>query len=148
MECWNKEKSEDWVLAKRGVLDSLDPLLQYSSTPAFIFTGTNPMPKEDRPQKPLYYEILGLVLGAVGILILLALFSHHPADPSFSSPQMGDLPIKNWVGKIGSYSSSFLFECAGPGLFLARFHLSSTGRLFFPQRLPFPHLPGMPPAIF
>ncbi len=78
------------------------------------------MPKEDRPQKPIYYEILGLVLGAVGILILLALISHHPADPSFSSPQMGDLPIKNWVGKIGSYSSTFLFESLG----LASFWLS------------------------
>jgi S-DNA-T family DNA segregation ATPase FtsK/SpoIIIE len=78
------------------------------------------MPKEEPQKKSVYFEILGLVLGAVGILILLALISHHSTDPSFSSPQMGDLPIKNWVGKIGSYLSNFLFEFLG----LASFWLS------------------------
>ena len=78
------------------------------------------MSKEEPPQKSIYFEILGLALGAVGILILLALLSHHPADPSFSSPQTGDLHINNWVGKIGSYSSTFLFEWLG----LASFWLS------------------------
>ncbi|MGA3083561.1 MAG: DNA translocase FtsK 4TM domain-containing protein [Thermodesulfobacteriota bacterium] len=78
------------------------------------------MAKEENPPKSIYFEILGLALGAVGILILLALISHHSTDPSFSSTQMGDLPIKNWVGKIGSYSSTFLFEFLG----LASFWLS------------------------
>ncbi len=78
------------------------------------------MAKEETSPKPIYYEILGLCLGAVGILILLALISHHPTDPSFSSHQVGDLPITNWVGKIGSYLSAFLFEFLG----LASFWLS------------------------
>jgi DNA segregation ATPase FtsK/SpoIIIE, S-DNA-T family len=71
------------------------------------------LPKEDRPQKPIYYEILGLFLGALGVLLLLSLLSHHPADPSFSSPQMANWPVKNWIGKFGSYLSSFLFEWLG-----------------------------------
>ncbi|MBI5605004.1 MAG: DNA translocase FtsK [Deltaproteobacteria bacterium] len=78
------------------------------------------MPKEDTPQRSITYEILGLALGAVGILLLLALLSHHPADPSFSSPPMANWPIKNWVGKFGSYLSTFLFEWLG----LASFWLS------------------------
>ncbi|MFH0786735.1 MAG: DNA translocase FtsK, partial [Pseudomonadota bacterium] len=78
------------------------------------------MSKEDAPQKSLYYEILGLVLGAVGVLLFLCLISHHPSDPSFGSPQIADFPIKNWVGKVGSFLSDFLYEWLG----LASFWLS------------------------
>jgi DNA segregation ATPase FtsK/SpoIIIE, S-DNA-T family len=78
------------------------------------------LPKEDTPQKSIYYEILGLVLGAMGILLLLSLISHNSSDPSFGSPQMAGLPIKNWVGKVGAFFSGFLFEWLG----LASFWLS------------------------
>jgi DNA segregation ATPase FtsK/SpoIIIE, S-DNA-T family len=71
------------------------------------------MAKEQSSQKFLYHEILGLVLAAVGILLLLSLISHHPTDPSFSSPQLSTIPVKNWVGKVGSYLSTFLFEWLG-----------------------------------
>jgi len=71
------------------------------------------MPKEDTPPKSLYYEILGLVLGAVGILLLLCLLSHNPSDPSFGSPQIAGTPIKNWVGKVGSFLSDFMYEWLG-----------------------------------
>jgi S-DNA-T family DNA segregation ATPase FtsK/SpoIIIE len=69
--------------------------------------------KEESPNKSIYYEILGLVLGALGILLLLSLLSHHPTDLSFSSPQAGVLSIKNWIGKFGSYLSAFLFDWLG-----------------------------------
>jgi S-DNA-T family DNA segregation ATPase FtsK/SpoIIIE len=70
------------------------------------------MPKEDS-NRSIYYEILGLVLGALGILLLLALLSHHPADPSFSSPQGETLLVKNWIGKFGAYLSAFLYDWLG-----------------------------------
>jgi S-DNA-T family DNA segregation ATPase FtsK/SpoIIIE len=78
------------------------------------------LPKKDTIQKSIYYEILGLVLGAVGVLLLLCLISHHSSDPSFGSPQVAGMPVKNWVGKVGSFLSDFLFEWLG----LASFWLS------------------------
>ncbi|MBA4393454.1 MAG: cell division protein FtsK [Desulfobacca sp.] len=78
------------------------------------------MPKEDTPPQSIYYEILGLVLGAVGVLLFLCLISHNSSDPSFGSPQIAGMPIKNWVGKVGSFLSDFLFEWLG----LASFWLS------------------------
>jgi DNA segregation ATPase FtsK/SpoIIIE, S-DNA-T family len=78
------------------------------------------MTKEESPQNSIYYEILGLVLGALGILLLLCLLSHSSSDPSLGSPQTAGMPIKNWVGKVGSYLSDFLYEWLG----LASFWLS------------------------
>jgi S-DNA-T family DNA segregation ATPase FtsK/SpoIIIE len=82
------------------------------------------MPKEETPQKSISYEILGLVLGALGILLLLCLISHNSSDPSLGSPQIAGAPVNNWVGKVGSYLSDFLFEWLG----LAAFWL---GIIFF-----------------
>ncbi len=97
------------------------------------------MSKEDRPQKPIYYEILGLFLGALGVLLLLSLLSHHPADPSFSSPQMTNWPVKNWIGKFGSYLSSFLFEWLGLASFWLCFILFQlTGFSFRKEPHPSP----------
>lgn len=79
------------------------------------------MPKEEPPKKSIIFEILGLVLGAIGILLLLCLLSHNPEDPSFSSPHASGLAIKNWVGKIGSYLSDFLFDWLGLASFWVSF---------------------------
>lgn len=75
------------------------------------------MPKEERPKRTIFYEILGLILGAAGLLLLLMLISHHPSDPSWSSPQVLGQPVKNWVGKVGSYLSALLFEWLGLAAF-------------------------------
>ncbi len=100
---------------------SINPLLQYSITPCFYDSQELTLClKKTVLKNPSIMKSWGWSWGPWGYLILLALISHHPADPSFSSPQMGDLPIKNWVGKIGSYSSTFLFESLG----LASFWLS------------------------
>jgi len=71
------------------------------------------MAAKDDSQKHLTYEILGLFLGALGILLFLSLLSHHPADPSLNVPQAGNLAVKNWIGKTGSYASAFLFDFLG-----------------------------------
>lgn len=75
--------------------------------------GNGTLAKEDTPQRSIHYEILGLFLGALGILLLLSLLSHHPSDPSFSSPPTANWEVKNWIGRFGSYLSSFLFEYLG-----------------------------------
>lgn len=71
------------------------------------------MAKEDTPQRSIHYEILGLFLGALGVLLLLSLLSHHPSDPSFSSPPTANWEVKNWIGRFGSYLSSFLLDWLG-----------------------------------
>ncbi|MEW6184944.1 MAG: DNA translocase FtsK 4TM domain-containing protein [Thermodesulfobacteriota bacterium] len=96
------------------------------------------MPKEEIQKRPIAYEILGLVLGALGILLLLALISHHPADPSLSSPQAAGLPVKNWVGKAGSYFSAFLFEWLGLATFWLCFIFFQLAVFSF-RREPHPH---------
>jgi S-DNA-T family DNA segregation ATPase FtsK/SpoIIIE len=78
------------------------------------------MPKEETSTRSIYYEILGLALGALGIFLFLGLISHSSSDPSFGSPQMAGAPVKNWVGTVGSYLSDFLYEWLG----LAAFWLS------------------------
>ena len=74
------------------------------------------MPKEPK-NKSLYYEILGIFLGALGLGLLLSLLSHQTVDPSFNSPPAGNMAVNNWIGRIGSYSSAFLFDWLGLAAF-------------------------------
>ena len=52
-------------------------------------------------------------MAALTLLLALGLFTHHPADPSFSAPEAGRQAVQNWTGRLGSYLSSFLFESLG-----------------------------------
>jgi S-DNA-T family DNA segregation ATPase FtsK/SpoIIIE len=96
------------------------------------------LPKEDGPQRSIFYEVLGLVLGAAGLLLLLALITHHPSDPSFSSPQGLGEPVKNWVGKVGSYVSALLFEWLGLAAFWLCFIFFQLTAFAF-RKEPHPH---------
>jgi S-DNA-T family DNA segregation ATPase FtsK/SpoIIIE len=70
------------------------------------------MAKESEPRS-IKHEILGLGLAALTLLLALGLFTHHPADPSFSATEAGRQAVQNWTGRLGSYLSSFLFESLG-----------------------------------
>ncbi len=48
------------------------------------------------------------------LLTMLALFSYHPSDPSFSTAAGG--PVQNWIGWIGSYLADALLALAGPAV--------------------------------
>ena len=41
-------------------------------------------------------ELLGLLMGTVGLLLLLALASHRPDDPSLMHEVTGGAPVANW----------------------------------------------------
>ena len=69
--------------------------------------------EEERGPRSIKQEILGVLLGAVTILLALGLLTHHPEDPSFSAPDTGGRPVQNWIGRAGSFISSFLFESLG-----------------------------------
>ncbi|RPH86234.1 MAG: hypothetical protein EHM75_08390 [Desulfobacteraceae bacterium] len=68
---------------------------------------------KDSDPRSIGYEILGLGLAALTLLLALSLFTHHPADLSFSATESGRQAVQNWTGRLGSYLSSFLFDNLG-----------------------------------
>jgi S-DNA-T family DNA segregation ATPase FtsK/SpoIIIE len=70
--------------------------------------------KEDSFTERLRYEMVGILLAALGIFLFLSLISYSPTDPSFFSynPAQGK-EIQNWTGIVGAYLSSLLFQGFG-----------------------------------
>ena len=61
-------------------------------------------------------EVLGVFLLATAVLLLLALVSYAPSDPSFNT--VGALtpaarPAHNWIGPTGSYTADALLQILG-----------------------------------
>src|SRR5215210_2067139 len=54
----------------------------------------------------------GAVLVALALLVLLALVSYHPTDPSFNTAAAG--PVRNWLGGPGAWISDLLLSLWGP----------------------------------
>jgi S-DNA-T family DNA segregation ATPase FtsK/SpoIIIE len=80
---------------------------------------------EDSIKERLRHEIVGILLVAMGIFLLLSLISYDPIDPSFFSYTSSKVRnIHNWMGIVGSYLSSFLFQGFGFSSFLIPFVLS------------------------
>ncbi|RPJ09485.1 MAG: hypothetical protein EHM36_04280, partial [Deltaproteobacteria bacterium] len=70
----------------------------------------------------LRYEIVGILLVALGVFVFLSLISSSPLDPSFfsytSSRAKG---VQNWMGVVGAYLSSLFFQGFGFPSFLIPF---------------------------
>ncbi len=75
--------------------------------------------REDFIKERLWNEIVGILLVALGIFVFLSLVSYSPTDPSFfsyASPKVK--AIHNWMGIVGAYLSSLLFQGFGFPSFL------------------------------
>ncbi len=75
--------------------------------------------REDFIKERLRNEIVGLLLAALGIFLFLGLVSYSPTDPSlfsYASSKVKD--IHNWMGIVGAYVSSLLFQGFGFPSFL------------------------------
>jgi S-DNA-T family DNA segregation ATPase FtsK/SpoIIIE len=70
-------------------------------------------------------ELIGLVVLAFATLLLLALASYHPTDPSFNT--VGPGPIRNWIGPTGAYASDLLLQVVGVSAFLLPLLLIGLG---------------------
>ncbi|HEX8444663.1 MAG TPA: DNA translocase FtsK 4TM domain-containing protein [Allosphingosinicella sp.] len=55
----------------------------------------------------------GASLVVAGLIILIALASYRPSDPSFNTAAAG--PVGNWMGWFGAYGSDLLLSLWGPG---------------------------------
>jgi len=56
--------------------------------------------------------LLGGALGALALLLLLALVSYRPTDPSLDTAAAG--PVRNWIGTPGAYAGDLLLALFGP----------------------------------
>ena len=77
-------------------------------------------------------EILGIVILAVGLLLLIALTSYSPDDPNFIFPT--NTLIKNLLGFQGSYISDIFFQSVGLISYLISFTLIFTGINIFKKK--------------
>lgn len=72
---------------------------------------------------------LGAVLTLSSILLLLALATYHPSDPSMNTatgPEPGNA-VHNWIGLLGSYVSDVLLQAFGLTVFLAPVWMGGLG---------------------
>ncbi len=72
---------------------------------------------------------LGLVLALVSVLVLLALITYHPADPSLNTSTDSALPrdVQNWIGLFGAWLSDLLLQSIGITTFLLPLWLGGVG---------------------
>jgi S-DNA-T family DNA segregation ATPase FtsK/SpoIIIE len=56
--------------------------------------------------------LIGGAFGAAALLMLLALVSYRPTDPSLNTAAAG--PVRNWIGAPGAWSADLLLSLFGP----------------------------------
>jgi S-DNA-T family DNA segregation ATPase FtsK/SpoIIIE len=73
-------------------------------------------------------ELIGLLVLVVAGLLLLALASYHPTDPSFNTV-VGSTTVRpeNWIGMIGAYISDLLLQMEGAAAFCIPLLLTALG---------------------
>jgi len=72
--------------------------------------------------------MLGLTVLVVATLLLLALISYTPADPSFDSASAaGARTARNWAGLAGAYASDLLLQWLGAAVLLLPLLLARMG---------------------
>ena len=81
---------------------------------------------------PRLRELGGLVLLLAGVLLLLALASYRPSDPSLDTA--GAQSIHNWTGRLGAACSDLLLQLEGAAAFALPFVLGGLGVSSFRRR--------------
>jgi S-DNA-T family DNA segregation ATPase FtsK/SpoIIIE len=74
-------------------------------------------------------EMLGLIVLVAAGLLLLALVSYTPSDPSFNTVgvSVGAHPAHNWTGIIGAYAADLLLQTIGVAIFFVPLALIRIG---------------------
>jgi DNA segregation ATPase FtsK/SpoIIIE, S-DNA-T family len=86
-----------------------------------------------KPQRLIYSptrsrrlnEMLGLILLVAAGLLLLALISYTPSDPSFNT--IGTHTAHNWTGLVGAYLADLLLQTVGVAVFFVPLALLRIG---------------------
>jgi DNA segregation ATPase FtsK/SpoIIIE, S-DNA-T family len=81
-------------------------------------------------------ELVGFLLCISALLLLLALASYSPLDPSFNSASVltGSRAARNWIGIVGAVISDLLLQFFGLGAVLIPVFLGTMGTRWFRSR--------------
>ena len=81
-------------------------------------------------------ELVGFLLFVSAILLLLALASYSPFDPSLNTAasSSGSSPARNWIGVTGALASDVLLQGVGVAIFLAPLTIWMLGMRWFRSR--------------
>ncbi|MGH9541911.1 MAG: DNA translocase FtsK 4TM domain-containing protein, partial [Terriglobales bacterium] len=77
-----------------------------------------------------FNELMGVLLLVAATLVVLALVSYHPADPSPDTAGFLTRPA-NWVGPAGAWLADLLFQGFGIAAFLLAAGLAGWARRWF-----------------
>ncbi len=72
-------------------------------------------------------ELMGLLTGTAGLLILLSLASYRAEDPSLNTAVAAGTVAHNWIGPSGAYVADVLFQIFGWVAFLLPVALLAVG---------------------
>jgi len=80
-------------------------------------------------RSPRLNEMLGLIVLVIAGLLLLALLTYTPSDPSFNTVggAAGLRPAHNWTGLVGAYASDLLLQTLGIAVFFVPLLLVRIG---------------------
>ena len=78
-------------------------------------------------------ELIGFVCMMAAVLLALSLISYNPHDPALnvSAASMGESPVRNWIGPVGSYTADLGFQVFGFAAFLLPLALGILGYNWF-----------------
>ncbi|MBI4480907.1 MAG: DNA translocase FtsK 4TM domain-containing protein, partial [Acidobacteria bacterium] len=78
-------------------------------------------------------EFVGLLWGALALLLLLSLVSYSPTDLSWNTASTS-LATRNWVGPVGAYTADLFYQLFGACAFLFPIALAGIGWIWFRSR--------------
>jgi len=81
-------------------------------------------------------ELIGFLLCVSALLLVLALASYSPLDPSFNSASVltGSQAARNWIGLVGAIVSDLMLQFFGMGAYLLPVFAAVLGTRWFRSR--------------
>ena len=81
-------------------------------------------------------ELIGFLLCVAALLLVLALASYSPLDPSFNSASVltGSQAARNWIGLVGAIVSDLMLQFFGMGAYLLPVFAAVLGTRWFRSR--------------
>jgi DNA segregation ATPase FtsK/SpoIIIE, S-DNA-T family len=78
-------------------------------------------------------ELIGFLMCVSALLLLLALVSYSPLDPSWNSASVltGSHGARNWIGIVGAYTADAVLQLLGVGAFLLVIFPAMLGARWF-----------------
>jgi len=78
-------------------------------------------------------ELIGFLMCVSALLLLLALVSYSPLDPSWNSASVltGSHGARNWIGIVGAYTADAVLQLLGVGAFLLIIFPAMLGARWF-----------------